>query len=161
MTTEELVAEMGEPIEIRSFKDEKQVWIDGDFNTEKHIVYHIGYDNVYIFDYQNKYCLWKAYIKDNKVIYINLSSRYTEKIYTDNVTIRNTLHYHCSIENVERVLGKDFFPDRHISFTDYFYAELGIRLTFIQGKMTNIYMFRRFTNRADLYRLVKYYPKDK
>ncbi|MBD3637627.1 MAG: hypothetical protein HUJ25_09760 [Crocinitomicaceae bacterium] len=161
MSSDDLEDEMGKPQEIRSFEDEKKVWVNGGFDLKKAIVYHIGFDQVYIYDYQNKYCLWKAYIKEGKVVYMNLTGRWVKDEYVNNVTIRNELHFYDRIEKFEEVLGKNFFPDRNFGYTDYLYHDLGIRFTFKQSKMTNIYLFRRFTNMADLYKYARYYPKDK
>ena len=157
MTTEELTKEMGEPIEIKSFNDENKVWIDGGYDTKKAVVYAIGFDQVYVYEYQNKYCLWKAYIKENKIIYMNLSGRYVMDKYKKFVTVRNQINYGDSAEKVEAVLGKNFFPDQDIGYTDYLYPDLGIRFTFAQNKISNIYLFRPFSNRADLFKLTRYY----
>jgi hypothetical protein len=160
MSTAALTAEMGSPKEIRSFRDEEKLWLDGGYNTEQSMAFVIGFDYVYIFDYQNKYCLWKAYIKDDQVIYMNLSSRYTEAKFVEAVTVRNKIHFHDSIDEIEGVLGENFFPDRNFGYTDYLYHDLGIRFTFKQNRMTNIYLFRPLNNRADLLRVVKFFPKD-
>lgn len=159
MSSEDLIYEMGQPKEIRSFEEEKKIWEDGDFNTERALVYLLGFDQLYIFDYQNKYCLWKAYFKDNKLIYMNLSGRYVLDQYKNNLTVRNDLKFGASMEDVEEVLGKNFFPDRDMGYTDYLYADLGIRFTFSQNKIATIYLFRPFSNRADLFKLIKYYYK--
>lgn len=160
MSVEDLVSELGQPEEIRSFKDEEKVWIDGGFHTDRSMAFVIGFDQVYIFDYNNKYCLWKAYVNKGKVIYMNLVTRFTREEFTENVTVRNRLHFHDSIEKVEKELGKNFFPDRGFGYTDYLYHDLGIRFTFKQNRMVNIYLFRRLDNRADLYRVVRFFPKD-
>ncbi len=160
MTTAELVKEMGPPEKIVSYEEEKKVWLDADYDLDKALVYHIGFDQVYVFDYQNDYCLWKAYIKDDRVIYMNLTSRFVRDLHLDKVSVRNQFGFGTSASKVEEVLGKNFFPDRAFSYTDYLYADLGIRFTFKQNHLTNIYLFRRFKNRADLGKLVKYYPKD-
>lgn len=160
MTTSELVQEMGQPEKIVSYQEEEKVWLDADYNLDKALVYHIGFDEVYIFDYQNKYCLWKAYIKDDKVIYMNLTSRFVRDNYINKVKVRNEFGFGAKISTVVTSMGKNFFPDRAFSYTDYLYADLGIRFTFKQNHLTNIYLFRRFKNRADLGKLVKYYPKD-
>ena len=157
MTTAELVEEMGQPKKIVSFEDEKKVWVDGGFPLEKAIVFHIGFQEVYVYDYQNKYCLWKAYIKDDQVIYMNLVSRYVWDQYKSKVSILGKLYFQDPTEKFEQVLGKNFFPDRDFGYTDYLYHDLGIRFTFKQDKMTNIYLFRRLSNRADLLKLIKYY----
>ena len=157
MSTSELVDEMGEPKKMVSFEDEKKVWVEGNFDLNKAIAFHIGFDKVYVFDYQNKYCLWKAYIKDDKVVYMNLVSRFVRNEFKSNVTVRGLLHFHDHVKEFEAVMGKNFFPDRGLGYTDYLYHDLGIRFTFKQDKMTNIYLFRRLTNRADLLKLVKHY----
>ncbi|MFT4602528.1 MAG: hypothetical protein ACI857_002714 [Arenicella sp.] len=160
MNTKDLVAEMGTPKEIRSYKDEKKVWTDGDHDLSKAVVFLIGFDQVYIFDYQNKYCLWKAYVKDGKVIYINFSSTYLQDKYKNNLTVNGKIKYGDSIEKIVSVLGENFFPDRGFGYTDYLFNDLGIRFTFHQNKMTHIYLYRKLTSKANLYLLVKHYPKD-
>ena len=161
MTTSELIQEMGQPKEIRYYKDEKKVWVDGGYDISKSIAYLIGFDSVMIYDYQNKYCLWKAYVKDDQVIYMNLVSRFVLEKFTSQVTVHHKIRFGDSIEKVEAVLGKNFYPDRNIGYTDYLYHDLGIRFTFKQNKMTNIYLYRRLENRADLYILARHFPKDK
>jgi hypothetical protein len=160
MSTTQLIEEMGEPEKIISYEDEKKVWVDGDYSLEKSLIFHIGFDQVYVFDYQNKYCLWKAYIKNNKVVYMNITSRFVEEIYKTQLTIRGVLSFQNRIQEFVDVLGSNFFPDRGFGYTDYLYHDLGIRFTFRQDRMTNVYLFRRFTNKADLFKLVKYFPKD-
>lgn len=160
MTSSDLIKELGRPEKIVSYEQEEKVWLDGDYDLAKSLVYHIGFDEVYIYDYQNKYCLWKAYLKDDHVIYMNLTSRYVREIYTEKVMVRNKFGFGSSTSQVEKTLGENFFPDRAFSYTDYLYADLGIRFTFKQNRLTNIYLFRRFKNRADLGKLTKYYPKD-
>ena len=157
MTSGDLIALMGQPKRVVSFEDEKKVWVDGNFSLDKAIVFHIGFDEVYEFDYQNKYCLWKAYIKDGKVIYMNLVSRFVVDEIKSKLTVMDQIHFQDSEADVVKILGKNFFPDRDFGYTDYLYHDLGIRFTFKQDKMTNIYLFRRFSNRADLFKLVKYF----
>lgn len=157
MSTSELVEEMGEPKDIIAFEDEKKVWVDGKFDLNKAIVFHLGFDIVYVFDYQNKYCLWKAYIKDDKVVYMNLVSRFVREEFKSELTVKGLLHFHDKASDFEEIMGKNFFPDRGFGYTDYLYHDLGIRFTFKQEKMTNIYLVKRFSNRADLLNLVKYY----
>ncbi|MEX1002995.1 MAG: hypothetical protein WDZ35_12830 [Crocinitomicaceae bacterium] len=161
MPTSKLLAEMGQPTEVRSFESEKKVWVDGGYDISKSIAFLIGFDQVYLFDYQNKYCLWKAYVLNDQVIYMNLTSRYVREEFTKQLTIRNELHFHDSIAAFEKILGKNFFPDRGFGYTDYLYHDLGIRFTFKQGVMTNIYLYRRLTNKADLYILARHFPRDK
>ena len=160
MTTSQLIKEMGAPKKIVSYSEEKKVWLDGDYDLDKALVYHIGFDQVYVYDYQNKYCLWKAYIKDDRVIYMNLTSRFVQDLYLHKIKVRGQIGFGASISEIERLMGKNFFPDRAFSYTDYLYADLGIRFTFKQNHLTNIYLFRRFKNRADLGKLTRYYPKD-
>src|SRR5690606_2935593 len=138
-------------------EEEKKVWVDGNHSLNKAIVFHIGFDEVYLFNYQNKYCLWKAYLKDDKVVYMNLVSRFVNDEFKTKLTVAEQLHFNDHIEAFEKVLGKNFFPDREFGYADYLYHDLGIRFTFKQGKMTNIYLFRPLSNRADLLKLVKYY----
>lgn len=161
MNTSQLVAEMGNPDKIVSFEAEKKVWVDGEFNIEESIIFLHGFDQVYLFNKNNKYCLWKAYIKDDKVIYMNLTSRFVDENYVQGVTVRNSIHFGDKIDKVVNVLGKNFYPDRQWTYTDYLYHDLGIRFTFKQSRITNIYLYRRFRNKADLYRLVRHFPKDK
>jgi hypothetical protein len=160
MSADALVKEMGPPTEVRDFKDEEKIWVDGGYHTDRSMAFVIGFDEVYIFDYNNKYCLWKAYVKNNQVIYMNLVTRFTREEFRKNITVRNKLHFHDSIEKVEQEMGKNFFPDRGFGYTDYLYHDLGIRFTFKQNRMVNIYLYRRLDNRADLYRVVKWFPKD-
>ena len=161
MSVDDLLKEMGEPNEIKSFQQEKNIWVGGGYNLDQAIVFLIGFDKVYLFDYQNKYCLWKAYVKDGKVIYMNLVSRFVRDEFKYAVTVKDQLHFQDPISDFVRVLGKNFYPDRAFSYTDYLFHEQGVRFTFKQGKMTNIYLFRRIKNRADLYKLTRYFPKDK
>ena len=160
MSTSQLIKEMGSPEKIVSYQEEEKVWLDADYELDKALVYHIGFDQVYIYDYQNKYCLWKAYIKDDRVIYMNLTSRFVRDLYIEKLKVRDAFGFGVSAQKVEKVLGKNFFPDRAFSYTDYLYADLGIRFTFKQNHLSNIYLFRRFKNRADLGKLTRYYPKD-
>lgn len=160
MSSAQLIKEMGAPKKIVSYAEEEKVWLDSDYDLNKALVYHIGFDEVYIFDYHNKYCLWKAYMKDDQVIYMNLTSRFVSDLFVEKIKVRNAFGFGVSSHKVEETLGKNFFPDRAFSYTDYLYADLGIRFTFKQNHLTNIYLFRRFKNRADLGKLTRYYPKE-
>ena len=160
MSTSELISEMREPKEIKTYEDEKKVWTDGDYDLSKAVVFLIGFDKVYIFDYHNKYCLWKAYIKGDRVVYMNLTSTYQLDKYKENMSVNGEIKFGDSVEKVVSLLGKNFFPDRGFGYTDYLYNDLGIRFTFLQDKMTHVYFYRRLTSKASLYRLIKHYPKD-
>lgn len=160
MSTVDLVREMGTPESITSYEDEKALWLSLDYNLDLSMAFLLGFDQVYVFPQQNKYCLWKAYVKDGKVVYMNLTTQWVDEQYYGAIMVKGKFGFLASTKDVEKALGDNFYPDRRFTYTDYLYHDLGIRFTFRGDKITNIYLFRLLDNRADLGRLIKHFPKD-
>lgn len=160
MSTAELLRVMGQPEKIKTFESEERLWKVGGYETERSIVFVHGFDKVYQFEQNNKYCLWKAYIKDDKVIYMNLTTQYVDDYYKSRVTVNGKIHFGDRPSKVREVLGTKYYKDMDWKYIDYLYHDMGIRFTFRQSRITNIYLYRPFDNRADLMRMIRHYKSE-
>ena len=142
MHIDDMVKVLGSPEEIVSFEDEKESWENGGYDIQKSLPFYIGFDEVYMFG-DNKYAIWKVYVKKKKAVYVNLSSYLHDEDITDKISLNNDVHFYDNLNKVVSVLGgKYHYKVDEGENTLIFFLEQGIELIINEQELRNICFFK-------------------
>lgn len=146
MSTADLRKELGSPDEIVPYEKEKKIWEDFGYDVEQKIVFFLGFTEVYVYDSDNAYSIWKVFVKDDKVTVISMSSYDIKDEYVRNITIDNQLKYFASGSKIKSVLGSEFYDyTDNMNNQEYYYFKYGIRFIMDNDQLRNIFLFQPMT----------------
>lgn len=143
MQIEALKALIGEESKIISYDEEKANYEDSDYDYKTNLGFIIGFDQVYLFQNDNAYGVWKAYVLKNKIVYLNISSFTATVPIISEITIQDTLKFFDGVSQMETLFGKEYVKciDPN-GYTTYTYVNLGIRILFEGTKLRNVFIFK-------------------
>ena len=132
-----------------SYLEEKQSWEGFGFNTDKELIFNIGFDySLEYNEHNNKtdYPIWKIYFKNDKVVCITISS-FIYDIY-DNTKYRKIgIPPHCNFlgskNDMTKTLGEDFFEYvDSAKDVNCFYFDKGVSIVLTAGVIRTIIIFK-------------------
>lgn len=143
MSIDELKELIGVETAIISYEDEKASYIDSEYDPLTNLGFLIGFDNVYLFQNDNAFAVWKVYVKKNKVVYMNISSYTATLPIISELTIQDSLKFFQGTKEMEASFGTDYVkcvdPNGYITFT---YVQQGIRFLYEGTKLRNVFIFK-------------------
>jgi hypothetical protein len=134
-----LVQALGDPTDSTTRAAEAKSWRSSGYNPDGELAFLLGFDKVYVFA-DNERCIWKAYMKQGKAVYINCARYGIDSIVANEISIMGQLHFYDSIEKMKEVLGEDYVPLKN-NTRDYIYLEKGIYIIIDDGTVGNIIPF--------------------
>ena len=142
MNVEDLKGVLGTPTYIVSLEDEKQAWVSAGYNLQSKIIFHIGFDYVYKYEDDNAYGIWKAYIKDEKIVYMSITAYSALEEAVESITINETIKFGNSIDDVVSIMGDDYMRKTdERDYTEIIYMDLGLRFIFTSNELNHVYIF--------------------
>ena len=132
-----------------SYSTEHKRWIDYGYNTDKELPFYIGFD--YLYEYgptsnKSDAPIWKVYFKNNKVVYIVLTSFAYDTAATRRTGVDSNCLFYQSERNVNSCLGNDYFY-----FLDeakngnYMYLTKGLVFITVGGEIRTISIHRKLS----------------
>jgi len=135
---------LGQATSVSDYESEKNSWKESGIDVEKELVFIIGFDNVCTYA-DNKYCIWKIFYKNNRAVYFIMSGYLSDKDYTKNITVNNSLLFDDSIDKATELFGKSpvKIKDDDSAYYYYFPAS-GISLYVEEEKIKVFYIFEAY-----------------
>jgi hypothetical protein len=140
---------MGQYFRKTGYSEEKKNWEEFGYNTDIGLVFNIGFDYFLEYNPENnktEYPAWKIYFKNDRVVYITLSSF----IYNDEKMKKTGIPPECYFwgnkDNMVASLGNDFFE-----YTDsqdnknFYYLEKGVVVIITDSEIRTITLFTPLT----------------
>lgn len=143
MSSAELIHLMGEPHQIIQRMTEEESWKRAGYKLETKVIFHIGFDEVYKFEEDNEFGLWKAYLLYDTVVYMSITSYSAIPEAVDKITIDEKLYLGCSVKEVIAHMGDNYrrkVDERE--YTEIIYMDAGLRFIFVDDKLNHVYVFR-------------------
>lgn len=128
-----------------NFNQEKAEWIDHGYTWDEELVRQIPFDESYTFTQGNKYGIWTVYVKDKKVVIIQISKNYFPVSLSAYPSIDGKINFGASIEDIEKVYGTNYI--RQVAYNGTIsmtYPELGISFNVWEfDGLTTLYVFEK------------------
>jgi len=139
---------LGKPLSHVSNVEEKAQWEAAGYKTKTRLVFNLGFDKVYIFENSNEYAIWKIYTKEEKVVYINMSSFVYGSSTTDKIKIKRGLGFYDKYGEIEKKLGNGYLKniDAENNKT-YIFLRKGIVLIMYGDEIRNICLFKKLNRK--------------
>lgn len=136
---------LGKPIRKSTFEEEKESLLKRKLLPTTELVFFLGFD--YVIEYSrsaNKtyYPLYTLYFKDDKLIYMILSSYGYDEEKCKNFGISSTMFFNNGKEQMQKTLGRSYIstnPNTGNFLYDYFAKGISLFLTKNQIKTMHIY----------------------
>ena len=143
MEISELIKIIGQPTSVRSRKQEKKRWKRNGYKTKRTFTFDLKFDSVYVFEKENKYAIWKAFVKDDRAILYNLSSYIFDTLITQEINVLDSVGFYDSVSRLSEIIGSDYYTkvDKNQN-VEYIYFEKGIRFVANDSLLRNIYLFK-------------------
>jgi hypothetical protein len=153
---------MGQYKDKINYSDEEKSWKGSGYNIDVELPFVIGFD--YLIEYnenynKTKYPVWKLYFKNNKIVYMTLSSFIYDNIEVNNIGVSPKCHFGGEKIDVIHTLGKDYFE--YIDESEYlnlYYLKKGIVVILARDEIKTIAIFAPLTD-AKKNEYLKKYPK--
>jgi hypothetical protein len=157
-----VVKVMGEYKTKTNYYDEEKIWKDYGYDVSVHLPFNIGFD--YLIEYdesknKTEYPIWKIYFKNNKVVYLVLSSYIYKKIETYSVGVSPQCYFGGEKAGMINTLGIDYFEfiDESGNYNMY-YLKKGLVVILVGNKIKTMALFEPLTDSEKIEYLSKY-PK--
>lgn len=143
MHIDDIISVIGQPKSMDSFEEEKALWENFGYDAEKGLPFYIGFDEVYKFD-NNKYAIWKVYVKKNKAVYIVLSSYGIEERILEKISVLNSIKFFDNLSKITSVMGDEYYTKIDEGGNEsFFFLNKGIEFIMDDGELRNVYFFKR------------------
>lgn len=133
------------PVRRSTFEEEKQTLLSRKLNPKNELVFFLGFDYVVEYDsYANRtyYPIYTIYFKDEKVVYMILSSYGYDQEKCKNFGISGTFFFGDGREKMQNTLGRSYISTTSLSkdlLFDYFSKGISIFMTKNQVRTMYIY----------------------
>ncbi len=143
MNIDNLIEIIGKPLTIITKNEEKEKWESVGYNVSKHFSFCLKFDKVYIFENENKYAIWKVFVKKGKVVYINFSSYIYNQSITENINVSSNFSFYDNLKKVIESLGNKYnIIAEFENNTEYLFLDKGISFIINESEIRNILLFK-------------------
>lgn len=141
MTKSEIIQTLGNLEEEVSMSNEKAMWEDGGYNTNKEMPFVLNFDYVLIF-HSNQYYTWKVFFKDEKANYIAISAYMASESPKDQIQLDGK--FKLGDEESSQLLnylGKPTLRKDREGSSIYYFLEKGISVNIADGQIANFWIY--------------------
>ncbi len=147
MKIENVLIELGEPTLISSRKEESTHWKIFGYQPKNAFIFRLEFDNVYLFESDNEFLIWKIYTHKGKIIYINISS-YVFENPLHKISIDNKFKMEDSHEKIKKTFeGTPYKKTKGIDYNELLYPKEGILFIFNSTQLKNVHVFNPIKKR--------------